>query len=100
MWVHRLLLTGMVLGLLALFWAMRMLRRAWDRAAYVEMEQRIAALQLRASLDSLSQGIAVFGPDHYLSNWNDCFRMLPALLWKIVLKFMVERCVAVRTSAG
>ena len=76
LWVRRLLLAGMATALLALSWAARMLNRAWAHTHRIEAEQRTAALQLRASLDSLSQGVAVFGADHGLSNWNDCFRVL------------------------
>ncbi len=76
LWVRRLLLAGMVTALLALAWAARMLNRAWAHTHRIEAEQRTVALQLRASLDSLSQGVAVFGADHGLSNWNDCFRVL------------------------
>ncbi len=76
MWAHWLMLSGMALGLLALFWARRILIRTWDHARQVEAEQRITVLQLRASLDSLSQGVGVFDATHQLSNWNDCFRVL------------------------
>ncbi len=75
-WVRRLMLGGMTTALLALAWAAQMLNRAWARTQRVEAEQRTVALQLRASLDSLSQGVAVFGAEHLLSNWNDCFRAL------------------------
>ncbi len=75
-WVRRLMLGGMATALLALVWAAQMLNRAWAHTHRIEAEQRTVALQLRASLDSLSQGVAVFGADHRLSNWNDCFRVL------------------------
>ena len=74
LWARRLLLAGMATALLALSWAARMLNRAWAHTHRVEAEQRTVALQLRASLDSLSQGVAVFGADHGLSNWE---RVLP-----------------------
>ncbi len=75
-WMRRLMLGGMATALLALLWAAQMLNRAWAHSHRIEAEQRTVALQLRASLDSLSQGVAVFGADHLLSNWNDCFRAL------------------------
>ncbi len=75
-WIRWLMLGGMATALLALSWAARMLNQAWSHTHEVEAEQRTAALRLRISLDSLSQGVAVFGADHLLSNWNDCFRVL------------------------
>ncbi len=60
-----------------------MLRRAWGHLVRAETEQRTAALQLRGSLDSLSQGVAVFDPDGRLLNWNMRLRQmldLPAAL--------------------
>nr|WP_321985934.1 ATP-binding protein [uncultured Lichenicoccus sp.] len=60
-----------------------MLRRAWSHLVRAETEQRTAALQLRGSLDSLSQGVAVFCPDGRLLNWNMRLRQmldLPAAL--------------------
>ncbi len=75
-WIRWLMLGGMATALLALSWAVQMLNRAWAHTHRIEAEQRTAALRLRTSLDSLSQGVAVFGADHLLSNWNDCFRVL------------------------
>ncbi len=75
-WIRWLMLGGMATALLALSWAAQMLNQAWAHTHKVEAEQRTAALRLRVSLDSLSQGVAVFGADHLLSNWNDCFRVL------------------------
>ncbi|WP_238257943.1 PAS-domain containing protein [Methylobacterium gnaphalii] len=66
----------MFLALLTLLWAARLLNQAWSRSYRVEVEQRALALRLRTSLDSLSQGVAVFGPDRRLTNWNECFRVL------------------------
>jgi signal transduction histidine kinase/CheY-like chemotaxis protein len=37
------------------------------------------ALELRTSLDSLSQGIGVFSADQMLTNWNECFQVLLVL---------------------
>jgi signal transduction histidine kinase len=65
-----------VLTIGALFWAARMLNQAWSRSNSAEAEQRTVAQQLRTSLDSLSQGVGVFGPDRRLVNWNDCFKVL------------------------
>ncbi len=75
-WVRWLMLGGMATALLALSWAAQMLNRAWAQTHRIEAEQRTAALRLRVSLDSLSQGVAVFDAGHGLSNWNDCFRAL------------------------
>ena len=77
--VRWLLLLGIVVALLGLLWAARMLNRAWLHTYRIEMEQRTAALQLRASLDSLSQGVAVFDADRALANWNECFQVLLSL---------------------
>ncbi len=60
-----------------------MLRRAWGGLKRAESEQRTLALQLRGSLDSLSQGVAVFSADGRLLNWNMRLRQmldLPAAL--------------------
>ncbi|WP_428376939.1 ATP-binding protein [Lichenicoccus sp.] len=72
-------LTGV--GGLLVTWIM--LRRAWSHLVRAETEQRTAALQLRGSLDSLSQGVAVFCADGRLLNWNMRLRQmldLPAAL--------------------
>ena len=74
-----LLLGGVATALLALLWAARMLHRAWLDIYRAEAEQRTAVLQLRASLDSLSQGVAVFDAVGTLANWNECFQVLLAL---------------------
>ena len=55
---------------------MRLLNQAWSRSYRAEAEQRALALRLRVSLDSLSQGVAVFGPDRQLIHWNECFQIL------------------------
>ena len=78
-WLRWLLAGGTVLAAAILLWAARLLNQAWRRSSDAEDRQRILALQLRTTLDSLSQGIGVFGPDHRLRHWNDCFGMLLAL---------------------
>ena len=75
-WVRVLVLAGTLVSMLALVWASRMLNTAWARSHAAEVEQRRLAQRLRTSLDSLSQGLAVFGADNRLANWNDCFRVL------------------------
>ncbi|PPQ27998.1 CHASE3 domain-containing protein [Rhodopila globiformis] len=78
-WVHRLVLAGVAVAILALLWAARMLNHAWSRSAGAEATQRALAGELRASLDSLSQGVAVFGPAFRLNHWNECFQTLLAV---------------------
>ena len=68
------LLTLLASGML--LWAARMLNRAWSRSHEAETEQRLLALRLRTSLDSLSQGLAVFSAERLLTNWNECFQVL------------------------
>lgn len=75
-WVRWLTVGGTALAILTLLWAAKLLNLAWSRSYTVEAEQRILALRLRASLDSLSQGIGVFGADRRLTNWNECFQIL------------------------
>ena len=83
-WVRRLVVAGAVLTILALLWAARLLNQAWAKSYAAEMEQRTLAQRLNTSLDSLSQGVGVFGPAHKLRHWNTCFRVLlelpPALV--------------------
>jgi len=64
---------GAGLAILMVFLAIRMLQRARTESLALEAQQRQLASHLRTSLDSLSQGLAVFGPDHLLSRWNDRF---------------------------
>nr|WP_321986182.1 CHASE3 domain-containing protein [uncultured Lichenicoccus sp.] len=79
-WRFRTLLqAGIALALLALLWGARMLNRAWKQTYQLEAEQRTAALRLHTSLDSLSQGVGVFGADRRLTDWNPCFQQLLAL---------------------
>ncbi len=75
-WLSASALAGAALALLALAWAARTLNAAWLRSRRTEEEQRTLALRLRASLDSLSQGVAVFDADGLLTNWNECFQVL------------------------
>lgn len=75
-WVRGLVLAGTFVAIVALLWAVRMLNQAWSRSSQAEIDQRTVALQLRASLDSLSQGVGVFGPDRTLVNWNEWFQVL------------------------
>ncbi|KAB1072476.1 CHASE3 domain-containing protein [Methylobacterium planeticum] len=75
-WVHWLTLGGFLLAVLTLLWAARLLNHAVSRSNRTETEQRTLALRLRTTLDSLSQGVAVFGPDGMLKNWNACFEVL------------------------
>ncbi|WP_428377075.1 CHASE3 domain-containing protein [Lichenicoccus sp.] len=74
-----LLLAGIALALVALVWGARLLNRAWSVTSRLEAEQRTVALRLHTSLDSLSQGVAVFGADRRLTDWNPCFQQLLAL---------------------
>jgi signal transduction histidine kinase/FixJ family two-component response regulator len=63
-------------SLLLLAWATRMLNRARVDAEHSTAEQRMLATRLKASLDSLSQGVGVFGADNRLVHWNECFQIL------------------------
>ncbi len=74
--VRKLVLAGAALAIVALVWAARMLNQAWLRSTAAEAEQRALAGRLRAALDSLSQGVAVFGPAFRLRHWNECFQVL------------------------
>jgi CHASE3 domain sensor protein len=74
-WVRWLVIGGSVLAVLTLLWAARLLNQAWSRSHRTEAEQRDLALRLRTTLDSLSQGVAVFGPDRRLVSWNECFQV-------------------------
>ena len=75
-WVRRLVLVATAVAILALLWAARLLNQAYTRAMNAEAEQRTLAGRLRTSLDSLSQGVAVFGQAHRLRHWNECFQVL------------------------
>jgi signal transduction histidine kinase len=75
-WVRGLVTGGAVVAIAALLWAVKLLNQAWSRSYRAEAEQRAVALRLRTSLDSLSQGVAVFGADRRLIHWNECFQIL------------------------
>jgi signal transduction histidine kinase/CHASE3 domain sensor protein/FixJ family two-component response regulator len=75
-WVMRLVFAATALAILALLWAARLLNQAYTRSHAAEAEQRTLAGRLGTSLDSLSQGVAVFGPAHRLRHWNECFQVL------------------------
>ncbi|GAB6842936.1 signal transduction histidine kinase/CheY-like chemotaxis protein [Methylorubrum rhodinum] len=75
-WVRWMVVGGSALATLTLLWAARLLNQAWARSHRTEAEQRDLALRLRTTLDSLSQGVAVFGPDRKLASWNACFQVL------------------------
>ena len=75
-WFGGLALAGIAIALLALAWAAWKLNASWSNASRMEEEQRALAIRLRASLDSLSEGIAVFSCDGSLANWNAGFLRL------------------------
>ena len=75
-WVMRLVIAATAIAILGLLWAARLLNKAYDRSHRAEAEQGTLAGRLRAALDSLSQGVGVFGPAHKLRHWNDCFQVL------------------------
>ncbi|WP_267360827.1 MULTISPECIES: CHASE3 domain-containing protein [unclassified Methylobacterium] len=75
-WVRWMVIAGSALAVLTMLWAARLLNQAWSRSNATGAEQRSLALRLRTTLDSLSQGVAVFGPDRRLANWNECFQVL------------------------
>jgi signal transduction histidine kinase/ActR/RegA family two-component response regulator len=77
--VRQLVFGGAAFAILALIWAARLLNQAWSRSHAAEADQRALAGRLRASLDSLSQGVAVFGPAFRLRHWNECFQVLLGL---------------------
>jgi signal transduction histidine kinase/FixJ family two-component response regulator len=83
-WIRMLIAAGTVIAILSLLWAIRILNQAWTRSNQAQESQRALAQRLNASLDSLSQGVAVFGPAHRLRHWNECFQVLlnlpPALV--------------------
>jgi signal transduction histidine kinase/ActR/RegA family two-component response regulator len=77
--VRQLTFGGAAFAVLTLLWAARLLNQAWSRSNAAEAAQRALAGRLRASLDSLSQGVAVFGPAYRLRHWNECFQVLLGL---------------------
>ncbi len=77
--VRLLVVLGSAVAALALLWAARMLNGALSASGRVASEQRVLSLQLKASLDSLSQGVGVFDAEHRLGQWNECFQVLLSL---------------------
>ncbi len=75
-WIRTLVAGGTATAVLGLLWAAWTLNRAWRSSARMEAEQRSLSQQLRASLDSLSQGVAVFDAERRLLHWNECFHVL------------------------
>ena len=75
-WFRWLILAAAVVAIAALLWAVRLLNQAWSRSWRAETQQRSLAGRLEAALNSLSQGVAVFGPRHNLRHWNECFQIL------------------------
>lgn len=75
-WLGWMILGGTILSMIILMLAARMLNEAWSRTSNVESEQRELAAQLQVSLNSLSQGVAVFDADQKLLHWNRCFQGL------------------------
>jgi signal transduction histidine kinase/CheY-like chemotaxis protein len=75
-WVRNLVAAGAALAIVALLWAARLLNLAWGNAYRAEAEHRTLAQRLNTTLDSLSQGVAVFGPQYKLRHWNECFQVL------------------------
>ncbi|HVZ10143.1 CHASE3 domain-containing protein [Rhodopila sp.] len=74
--VQALFAAGMLLAVGALVWAVNAMRKASSAALRLEQEHRAVAHRLRVSLDSISQGVAVFDSDFVLTNWNFCFQEL------------------------
>ena len=75
-WVRWMVVGGSALAILVLLWAAWMLNQAWSRSHRSEVDQRSQVLRLRTTLDSLSQGVAVFDAGRGLTNWNACFQVL------------------------
>jgi signal transduction histidine kinase len=70
-WQRRLALLGILTGVFSLISAGWVLDRSSLAAARAEASSRDLALRLRATLDSLSIGVAVFGADGRLWHWNE-----------------------------
>jgi len=79
MWVRWITLGALGFSALALVWAARMLNTAWAQSTNHATEQRAVALQLRSTLDSLTQGVGVFSAEFTLLNWNVGFQDLLGL---------------------
>ena len=69
-WQKRLDALGIVIGVLIMVTAGWVLDRTSLAAARAEARSRTLAPPLRAVLDSLTIGVAVFGTDRQLSHWN------------------------------
>ncbi|MCX2563450.1 response regulator [Acetobacter thailandicus] len=78
-WQRRLLLLGVLTGVLSLIAAGWVLDRSSLVAARAEASSRDLALRLRATLDSLSLGMAVFGADGRLWHWNEQLSLILGL---------------------
>ncbi len=74
-WQRRLALLGILTGVFSLVSAGWVLDRSSLAAARAEASSRDLALRLRATLDSLSLGVAVFGADGHLWHWNEQLAM-------------------------
>ncbi|GBR08673.1 ATP-binding protein [Acetobacter oeni] len=70
-WQKRLDVLGIIIGVLVMITAGWILDRTSLAAARAEAKNRNLALQLRAVLDSLTIGVAVFSTDGILRHWND-----------------------------
>ncbi|MFT8586752.1 ATP-binding protein [Acetobacter papayae] len=70
-WQRRLALLGILTGVFSMISAGWVLDRSSLAAARAEASSRDLALRLRATLDSLSLGVAVFGADGRLWHWNE-----------------------------
>lgn len=75
-WVRWMVIGSSGLAILVLLAAARLLNQAWSRSHKAEIAQGNLVLRLRTTLDSLSQGVGVFGSDRKLKNWNHCFQVL------------------------
>ncbi|MDO9714270.1 CHASE3 domain-containing protein [Paracraurococcus lichenis] len=86
------------LALCLLAFSARLLAAARDKLSRSEVEQRMLAVQLRASLDCISQGMGVFGTDHRLLRWNECFPTLLALPEAMMRQGVTYREIATWTA--
>ena len=73
-WLRWLVFGGTAAAVLTLLLAAVLLNGARTSAQRAEGVQRTLALRLRASLDSLSQRLAVFAADRRLTNWKRLLR--------------------------
>lgn len=87
-------------ALLALIYAALLLNKAWSQSTRMETEQRTLALRLRTSLDSLSQGVAVFNAERNISHWNECFQVLLSLPKAMLRIGMPYAAFAEQSSSG